>query len=125
MPKTAILIDDDQDDLELLKETIKGIDNTVLCRSFIYSEEALRVVSAKVFTPNYIFIDINMPGLSGDKLLKRFRENNDLDDTVITILSTSIPETVSQSLKAAGANYTFQKPSKVKEYEAIIRQIFR
>lgn len=124
MSKTVILIDDDQDDLDLMKETIRKIDESIFCISFIYPEEALRVVNRElVIVPNFIFIDINMRGLTGDKLLKEFRKNKALDNAVITMFSTSMPSTVAQALKDSGADFTFQKPSRVTEYPKVIAPI--
>ncbi|HYG01400.1 MAG TPA: response regulator [Chryseosolibacter sp.] len=124
MSKTVILIDDDQDDLDLMKETITKIDPAIFCISFIYPDEALRVVNRELaFIPDYIFIDINMRRLTGDKLLKEFRTNKALDNVVITMFSTSMPSTVSQALKDSGADFTFQKPSKVNEYPKVLSSI--
>jgi CheY-like chemotaxis protein len=122
--KTVILIDDDQDDLDIMKETIQGIDSSLLCISFVYPDEALRVVSSElVFIPNFIFIDINMPIIPGDKLLREFRKNPALKNTSIVMFSTSMPAPVAQVLMERGANKTFQKPSKVADYKTILSSI--
>ena len=124
MAKSVILIDDDQDDLDIMKETIKEIDESILCLSFIYPDEALRVVSNElIFIPNFIFIDINMPVVTGDKLLKEFRRLSILEKSIITMFSTSMPPSVSQALHEIGANHTFQKPSKVADYQVILSKI--
>ena len=64
MAKTVLIIDDDQDDLDIMKQAIQSIDPDLFCLSFIYPEEALKIILGDEFvvTPDYIFIDINMPG---------------------------------------------------------------
>lgn len=120
----VVLIDDDQDDLDILQESIQAVDNSILCLSFAYPEEAVQAVtSKKLSTPDFVFIDINMPGLSGDKVLQEFRNNSNLDNTVITMLSTSMPLRVSESLKEKGANFTFEKPNKIEDYRSLIASI--
>lgn len=42
--RTTILIDDNPDELDLLEAAIKEIDATASCTSFIYSDEAVRVI---------------------------------------------------------------------------------
>lgn len=107
-----------------MKETIRSIDKKILCISFIYPDEALRVVTKElIFIPNFIFIDINMPMMTGDKVLREMRKNSLLDETIITMFSTSIPRAVSQALKEAGANYTFQKPNGMEDYSKVISSI--
>jgi len=123
--RTVILIDDDQDDLDLMKETIKDIDSSILCISFVYPEEALRVVAKELtFIPNYIFIDINMPIITGDKLLREFRQVTSLNNSVITMFSTSMPQTVSQALIESGASHTFEKPSSISGLRKMLTSIF-
>lgn len=125
MAKTVILIDDDQDDLDLMRETIKDIDTSILCISFIYPEEALRVViNELIFVPNYIFIDINMPVITGDKVLREFRKVVSLESSVITMFSTSMPQPVSQALMDSGATYTFEKPNNISDLRKMLTKVF-
>lgn len=125
MKKTVILIDDDQEDLDIMKEAIEAVDPSLLCLSFVYPEEALRVLLNKESTslPEFIFIDINMPGITGDKCLKALRNEKEFDDIVVTLYSTSMPDTVAAALKAAGADYVFEKPVRINSYVEILKKI--
>ena len=125
MQKMVILIDDDQDDLDIMKQAIKNIDPSLFCLSFAYPEEALRLILSKEFvvTPDFIFIDINMPGLSGAKCLKAIRASKGVENVIITLYSTSMPDTVAEALKASGANHVFEKPVKIKSYTEILSKI--
>ena len=126
MAKTIILIDDDPDDLFLLKESIGKIDPTLLCISFIYAEEAVELLSRELLVlPEYIFIDINMPKKTGTECLVDLRKNGELKNVPIIMCSTSMPETVSRNLLSLGANFTFQKPFTVNEYLITLRKILR
>ena len=125
MTKTAVLIDDDQDDLDIMKEAIRDVDESMVLISFQNPEEALRVLTKElILLPNFIFIDINMPLLSGDKILNKLRSIREFDNVTITILSTSMSPTDSQKYKGYGANFTFQKPSAYKSYYKILQTIF-
>ncbi|MBC7849867.1 MAG: response regulator [Chitinophagaceae bacterium] len=125
MSKTIILIDDDSDDLYIMKTAIAAVDSAALCLSFIYPDEALRVLLSQelVFRPNYVFIDINMPVTTGDKCLRELRANRDFDDVFIAMYSTSMPEPVAETLLNFGANYTFEKPAHMSAYSKIINEI--
>lgn len=125
MAKTIIIIDDDPDDLDIMKHAINSIDTSLLCISFIYPEEALRVLLSKelVVQPDYIFIDINMPRLTGDKCLKTLRDHIEFNHIKIILYSTSMPETVAEALKLAGANFVFEKPVRIKTYTDILKNI--
>lgn len=125
MARTVFIIDDDQDDLDIMKQAIMNVDESLLCLSFIYPEEALRVLLSKelVVYPDFIFIDINMPGITGDKCLKLIRSRKELDNIIITLYSTSMPDTVAEALKFLGANFVFEKPVRVKAYSHILENI--
>ena len=125
MAKTVIVIDDDQDDLDIMKQALKNLDDSLLCLSFIYPEEALRVLLSNelVVLPDYIFIDINMPRITGDKCLKMIRSKKELDRIVVTLYSTSMPDAVAEVLKSSGADFVFEKPVRLKAYSDILRNI--
>lgn len=67
----VVLIDDGHDDLEIVKEVILSVQPNSYCISFTCPIEAIKVVSEElVVVPDYFFIDINMPGMTGDKCLR-------------------------------------------------------
>jgi CheY-like chemotaxis protein len=125
MSRTVILIDDDQDDLDILMERISAIYPSFRCMSFRYPLEAMRVMLQDlILVPDFIFTDINMPELRGDYLVRELRQNQDFDNTEITVLSTAMPLQSVERMKQLGADYAFPKPTQLSEYELILREIF-
>jgi CheY-like chemotaxis protein len=126
MARTVILIDDDDDDLDVMREAIRRMDPRALCSSFIHAEEALRRLSSdSVLIPDYIFIDINMPKKNGIECLIELRKIEALKNIPIIMVSTSMTDGVSNMLKRNGASLTFQKPSYLEGYHAMLKQVFR
>jgi CheY-like chemotaxis protein len=124
MSKTIVLIDDDADDLEILREAISQIEPSAHCISFIYPDEAIRVICNElIVTPDFIFTDINMPRMAGDKCINILRNNREFDSTIITVLSTTIPTDVAEALTNMGANYAFEKPSNMNTYYEMLSMI--
>jgi CheY-like chemotaxis protein len=124
MKNTVVLIDDDPDDLDLMKEAISMVDSKLECVSYIYPEEAMRALLGKQdLLPRYIFIDINMPRMSGDKCLEALRKQRHFDPVVISLYSTSMPPAVTEALKSAGASHTFEKPVRMSTYVDILKGI--
>lgn len=125
MKKTIVLIDDDQDDLDILREVILKHEPSFDCVSFINPAEAIKVICEDfMIVPDYLFIDINMPGMPGDKCVSELRKREELNNSVIAVLSTSIPPKVAETLKQLGADYTFQKPSSMEAYNKILNSVF-
>jgi len=126
MPKTVVLIDDDPDDLFFMKEALDKIDSSLVCFSFTNPEEALRTLTKElVFSPDYIFVDINMPMMTGYDCLRELRKSDGLKETTIIMYSTYLPSIEAEKLKKQGATYSFQKPYKAGEYLSILRNIIK
>ena len=124
MPKTVVIIDDDSDDLEIMKEALNQVDSSLLCISFVYPDEAIRLLSKElILLPDFIFIDINIPRISGHECLYRLREIREFDGIPIIMYSTSMPPVVAQTLRSNGANFTFQKPFEFADYVRILERI--
>jgi CheY-like chemotaxis protein len=124
MLKTIVLIDDDQDDLDILQELISGIDSSFHCISFVYATEAIRVISNELsLIPDFVFTDINMPEMAGDECVKELRKMPELDNTVITVLSTSMGKDIAEGLKKSGADFVFQKPSQINAYRELLSSV--
>lgn len=124
MKNTVVLIDDDPDDLDLMKEAISIVDPKLKCVSFLHPEEAMRsLLASQDVLPGFIFIDINMPRMSGHKCLEALRKQKHFDPVVISLYSTSMPPAVTEALKIAGASHTFEKPVRMSTYVDILTKI--
>ena len=124
MTKTAVLVDDDKDDLEILEEIIKEVDKSLVVKPYVMCDQALHDISKdSEIIPHYIFIDLNMPKIGGDDCLKQLRTNPKFNKSTITVLSTSMSNSVAQNLKMLGADFTFQKPSSLTAYHNILKNI--
>src|SRR5215203_3998947 len=101
MNNTVILIDDDEDDLELLHESIMTANPAMNCLKFTDSVDAVVFIcDGLLIAPDYVFTDINMPRMSGEQVVTELRKTNVLDELVICVLSTSIQDGVEQKLTA-------------------------
>lgn len=120
-PKLILIIDDDIDDIDILKELIHDIDDKVICIG--QTDPVAGMTAIQDFLPNYIFLDINMPKMTGDVLLKLFRSKEELKSTVIAIMSTSMDEDFAHRLVRNGANYAFEKPANIELLSSTLRKI--
>lgn len=125
MAKTVILIDDDQDDLDILKETLIEIDPSLLCISFIYPVEAVRVITTElIMVPDFVITDFNMAGMTGTQVVRELRTKKELRNTCITVMSTAMNDDLTSTLKYHGADFCFQKPYSILDYAKLLRPVF-
>ena len=124
---SVAVIDDDQDDLDIMEQVIQGLHPDAPRQLFMYPKDAVEklVAASDEARPTHIFIDINMPGMPGDKCLQIFRSTPSFDKVQIIMYSTSMPEKTTNQLLAAGANFVFEKPVRIKDYTDILSSLLR
>src|SRR5687767_4247452 len=124
--ETVALIANNQNDLDLLKSAIKEVNPSLLCISFVYADEALRVLSEELKKiPSYIFIDVNLRRSTGAKCLTYLRGINDFDTCKIAVYSFVMPQAVAESFVNMGADFAFQKPVSKIAYTEVVSDILK
>lgn len=101
---TVFLVDDDIDDQEIflfvMKEAYSEA-HCVLAKDGIQALEKLRDAS---FTPDIIFVDINMPRMNGTELLMELKKISRLSNTPVFMYSTSDEQEIVATCKNLGAS---------------------
>jgi CheY-like chemotaxis protein len=110
--KKLLLVDDDSDDTELFNEAIGELDSSVLCHCASDGRQALERLSEKeIETPDLIFLDINMPEMSGWQFLERMKGNHRLKDIPVIIYTTSSTRSDLLHARTSGALCFVTKPA--------------
>ena len=121
----VVIVDDDMDDLEIIQDAIKAYDPTVVCRCFLDPEEAISFfLSQSSALPDYVFTDINMPRIDGRQLLLKLRDHLKLSGIIVSMLSTSMTDTMAAHLRSEGADFAFPKPIRFEDYQSLFRIVF-
>lgn len=109
------LADDDLDDQDFFKHALKQIDESIVCVTASNGEEAIKKLKTITQLPDYIFLDLNMPRMSGLKCLIEIKKINSLKNIPVIIYSTSSEERDINEAKKLGADYFVTKPFDFKE----------
>jgi DNA-binding NtrC family response regulator len=119
----VLLIDDDEDDQELFLTAIKEIGSPVECIALNSARSALMQLDSRTLTADIIFLDLNMPIMSGQQFLSELNKRDALSQIPVIILSTSSNiETINQT-KALGAKSFFTKPNNFKDLKNLLFKI--
>jgi len=125
MPTKLILhIDDDDDDLELMKDAIQSIDGLLLkqCSS---GKEGLRFLEqAKTFgdLPCLIVLDMNMPVMDGMYLVKKIKADEVLSNVPVIVFTTSDGISDHEFCKKYAVPM-FVKPYALKDFKSVVQKI--
>ena len=109
--QNILLIDDDCDDQEIFLEAVEKISSKATCIAFSDATHALQKLIAKEITPDVIFLDLNMPIMTGEQFLFEIKKQQDIKDIPIIIFSTTSQSTTIKRTKDMGALDFITKPS--------------
>jgi len=116
-----LFVDDDADDRMLFMEAVKEVDESYECVTANDGRQALDLLNNVVQTlPDIIFLDINMPRLSGKKCLSEIKNNERLKHIPVIIYTTSKDVEESKELKEMGAYHFISKPSNAEDIYFLI-----
>lgn len=106
----VILIDDDKDDQEIFQLAVSEIKVPVACLFFPDCEHALEHFrQPDVTAPSLVFIDINLPTISGPECLVELQKLSEFDHPRIVIHSTFIPAEWHERFVAIGVDKFMEK----------------
>lgn len=134
---TILLIEDNLADQEMTRRALEQANNLIDLQVVEDGEQALDyLLRQDVFSdpqqsprPHLIFLDLNLPKLSGLEVLRQLRQRPDLSHLPVIVLSTSTDEDDVLESYRHGANAFLSKPARfelfVKAMEEIDRHWFK
>lgn len=115
-----LLVDDDEDDSALFAEVLTDVDSSVRLQTAADGDQALRRLREDAALPDLIFLDLNMPRLSGRECLKQLKADDRLRQIPVVIYTTSSQAKDVEETKSGGATGFVAKPVSVKDLKLIL-----
>jgi CheY-like chemotaxis protein len=128
-PITILLVEDDLADQKLVKASLRNqrIANDLYVVNS--GEEALDFLyhrgnyAKDTSRPELILLDLNMPGMGGKEFLKRIKDDENLKQLPVVILTTSDSEMdILDSYKLQASGYV-SKPVTLDEFKKVVERI--
>jgi CheY-like chemotaxis protein len=117
-----LLVDDDKDDTQLFTDAAGKLSSPFLFSKAEDGEQLLKFLSNKLI-PDIIFLDLNMPGISGRECLRAIRSNSEYDMIPVIIYSTSSSPSDVDACFRGGASMYIVKPHYFSEILSILRNV--
>lgn len=118
--RNILQIDDDSDDCEFFEDALRTITDATYT-SIQNPIDALRKLINGEIKPDIIFMDINMPFMSGLELLCEIKKNTIIKNIPVILLSTSAMHEGQEKVSAAKAYLV--KPHTFNDLKNLLRQI--
>lgn len=106
-----LFVDDDEDDRQLFYEAVKYVSPEINLTLVTGGDELINLLDTLTVTPDLIFLDLNMPGLSGIRCLEMIKSDERYQHIPIAIYSTSRIEQQINETYEKGANLYLRKLS--------------
>ena len=125
MLMTILYADDDADDCELLTEALMHIDPSISCILVNDGREALTVLQQSEKLPDTIFLDVNMPVMTGKQCLIEIKNNPRLRQIPVIMYSTSTNAEEKTELRKLGAFDFIHKANSFQDLRRSITTVIR
>ncbi|MFO7750903.1 MAG: response regulator [Desulfobacteraceae bacterium] len=127
-PAQVLLVEDNEDDVELTLEALK---NSRLRMNVHVVPDGVEAMKFLRFQgeyegeprPDMVLLDLNLPKMDGREVLKEIREDYDLTDLPVVVLTTSQDEEDICKAYKMHANCFISKPVDFIQFTEIIKQI--
>ncbi len=113
-------VDDDQDDRELFHDIAKEKSKDISVYTYDQGEKLLAALKNPPPKPECVFVDLNMPGISGFEVIEEIRKADQTKDVPVVVISTSADTDTIDRCRELGASYYIPKSN---DYKTLTRSI--
>ena len=122
--KNILLIDDDSDDNLFFVEALSAVDKPINCRTILNPARAWEELQVLEELPDIIFLDYNMPLLTGLEFIKRMQGVERLKNVEVIVLSTPSEQVMAPWLETNNTVVKYiSKPDSIEELTAILHEL--
>ena len=120
----VLLADDDEDDRLFFKDAFEELKIQTKVK-FVHDGMQLMdyLLHPETILPNILFLDLNMPKMSGHECLSEIKKNDSLKDLIVAIYSTSSSEEDIEDTFVKGENIYIKKPNEYNSVKKIISEV--
>lgn len=119
-----LLADDDDDDCLLFRDVVAELYPEVTVARAVNGKHLLELLDDnRVKLPDIIFLDVNMPLMSGLEALAEIRQADRLRSVPVIMFSTSAHSSAVNKAFNMGARYFVQKPDSPAKLKIILKKL--
>lgn len=121
--RSCFLIDDDDDDRDIFALALKKAHGENKCIMAKNGIDAVKIINEDDFTPTHIFVDLNMPLMSGKECLQALKKTRFARVPVIVYTTSSNAKDIEET-QQLGATHYLVKPTSISNLSRILTNLF-
>ena len=110
-----LVIDDDTEDIEIFSEAVNSFKENITITASTDASLALEDLKKAIQLPDIIFLDLQMPRLTGKDFLQKIKAGDLLKNIPIVVLSGQSDLIIKDTYQKIGASNFICKPNSYKE----------
>ena len=127
-PRRLLYVEDNLSDVFLVREALKECNINVDLATVADGRSALDYLRklgrfAEAPTPDLVFLDLNLPGMTGDEVLLAIKSDPILKGLPVIVLTSAASQTICRPIYREYANTCVRKPLDWEEYTTVVNQI--
>jgi CheY-like chemotaxis protein len=126
-PLQLLLVEDNPGDADLTRESVEASPTPIELTVAINGSEALEVIRRRgkfsATRPDLILLDLNLPGVDGRKVLAEIKQDAELKQIPVCMLTSSQAESDIRQSYDLGANCYVVKPIDFKTFQSIVTKV--
>jgi CheY-like chemotaxis protein len=123
MERKLLIIDDDENDVLIMKSILSKIEPGVMVEAASTGKEGLARLREGTFSPALILLDVKMPGMSGIDVLRKIRNDKRLNPIPVVIVTNSILKNDLVESYKFGANSILLKTGDIDQFRRCINNL--
>jgi len=121
MKKHILLVDDDRDELNIF---VEALNHTGINYKITWAHDGAQALSQlQYLTPDFVFLDMNMPGLDGFDTLRRIVQQPRPAPLKVVMYSNGMTPETSAKAMLLGASYCIKKTDTIAALTDILHNI--
>jgi chemotaxis family two-component system response regulator Rcp1 len=127
-PIKVLLVEDNDADVDLTRETFESSALNVELTVASDGVEAIDILTGRTSTrtavrPDLILLDLNLPKVDGRQVLLAIKDDRDLKNIPVVVLTSSDAESDVLTSYQLGANCFITKPGDFKAYQDVVQAL--
>jgi DNA-binding NtrC family response regulator len=123
VPKIVMIVDDDKNDRFFFKTSLQEIDDSIECIEARNGIVALELLHNTSWLPDFIFLDSNMPEMSGKECLNEIKKDERLWHIPVIMFSGAFSIQQAAENIVSGAAYSLTKSVDFTEMPEAIKRV--
>lgn len=117
-----LLIDDDPDEFDFFLSAAGKLPELFECSYAISGAEAFSLLNE--FTPDFIFMDMNMPLMNGLECTQRIKSTEGISEIPIFIYTTGYDDVLRKKAMSVGASGCVRKPTQPRMLTNMLENLY-